>query len=188
LAGRRVTLPMASDGQLLPDGSGYVLSIETPATYDVRPDGIDRLTTGALAAVGAGRALALECSRLGDCSAVAMRIDGKARMLVDAEFPHPAAVGPISPDGRHAAILVQEDSEDTRLMLVDLRSGRLSAVPLQSGSPTDTGLAWAPDSSMLFALDAEGAVHVVQPSTGATMPLPVELPPLTVLAIRPATG
>jgi hypothetical protein len=47
-------------------------------------------------------------------------------------------------------------------------------------------LAWAPDSATLFALDNDGDVHVVEASTGDQATLPVTLPPLTQIAVRPA--
>ena len=186
LAGPRATLPTGTGGQLMADGSGYVLSVSTDGVFDVRPAGIRRLTTGTLAAVGAGRVLAVECSDSNRCSAVAVSIDGRNRKVIDATFPQPAGVGTIAPDGRRAAVVVQAPDGEMNLEIVDLRTGKAMTVAMAPGSSTGTSLAWSPDSAMLFALDADGAVHFVESSTGDQATLPVTLPPLTQIAIRPA--
>ena len=60
---------------------------------------------------------------------------------------------------------------------------RATAVP---GPSAATDLAWSPDSGLLFALDAQGRVRLVDPVTGALATMPVALPPMTQIAVRPA--
>jgi hypothetical protein len=145
------------------------------------------VTVGSVVAAGAGRVLAIECADENRCSTVVLNRVTGSRRVIGSGFSPPHYIGPISPDGRRAAILFQGIGDRPLLELVDLRSGHVTMVGLDIGLPSPlSGLVWSPDSRILFALDEQGLVHVVNPATGTEKVLPVDLPPLSEIAIRPA--
>jgi hypothetical protein len=129
--GVRATIPSDSSAPLVSDGSGYLLFVGTTGVYDIRPATIDRVTVGSVVAAGAGRVLAVECADQNRCATVVLnRVDG-SRRVIGPGFSPPDYIGPISPDGRWAAVLFQSIAERLRLELVDLQSGPLSQLAVR---------------------------------------------------------
>ena len=184
--GVRMVIPSTAIGPVASDGDGYVMFSGIGGVYDVRPGGVDRITAGTPVAVGAQRVLAIECSDQYSCSTVVLGLVDGSRRVIGAGFPPTYSLGVISPDGRTAAVPDQLPDGGIGLRLFDLENGRSRLVHLDLNRELAEGAAvWAPDSSLLFALDAEGRVAVVNAATAAVRSLGVALPPLSQLAIRP---
>jgi hypothetical protein len=186
-AGVRMTIPSTALGPVISDGNGYVMFSGIGGVYEARPTGLDRITTGTVAAVGGGRLLAVECNDEYRCSTVVLGLRDGSRHVIGAGFPPTYSVGSIAPDGRRAAVFDQGQSGVTQLRLFDLRTGRTTPVRLSMTQPLEDGaVAWSPDSAFLFALDSAGDVRAVDPRTGAVSDLGVALPPLNQIVVRPA--
>jgi hypothetical protein len=187
--GIRATIPGDGSGPLVADGDGYLLYLTTDGVYDVRPAGVDRVTAGWLVATGAGRILAVECSDERRCFTVLLGLTDGSRRVVGPGLSPTETLGQLSPDGRRAAVVVQSPGGSSRLELVDLRSGRVRAVALPAGAAVaNGGLVWSPDGALLFALDGDGGLHAVDAARATVRSLGVELPTLSAVTIRPASG
>lgn len=183
--GASIVIPagMRVDGQ--PDGSGYLLLRGSGGVYLARPDGLRRITTGALLAVGVNRWLTAECDAAGDCATVVIdRGTGARRVLNTAEPQTGYQPGTISPDGAIAAI---RQTDPTGVHLLDLATGadrRLDVlVDPTSGGAT---MVWSPDSRWLFIAGAGGTLYVIDVATARVRNLGVALPPISQLAVRQA--
>lgn len=168
------------------DGAGYLVVPDVGGVYDARPDGLRRITTGELLAVGPTRWLTTECDDRHRCATVVIdRRSGARRVLgpplggVDA--PH----GVIAPDGSRAALLRGGPDGTPTVHLLDLGSGtdRRLAVDMSDDYPSGS-LVWSPDSRWLFVAAAHGRVSVVDPRTGRARDLGVALPQIVQLGIR----
>jgi hypothetical protein len=187
-AGIRMAIPSTGLGPVASDGDGYVLFSGIGGTYDVRPGGLNRVTTGTVAAVGAGRVLGVECNDEYRCSTVVVGLTDGSRRVVPGDFPPTTyAVGYIAPNGQRAALFEQGPDGVNQLLLFDMHSGRTARVRISLVEPLDAGVvAWSPDSTLLFAVDSAGEVKVVDPVTAKVSGLGVALPEITQIAIRPA--
>jgi hypothetical protein len=155
------------------DGAGYVRFYGTGGVYDARPDGVNRITSGALLATGPTRWLTEECDAEFRCvTAVTDRATGEQRILAVSAGNYSyggVSDGVIAPDGSVAA-LTRDDGQNGRLTLdlLDLSNGDLHATsvvlnPEQAYSGGE--FAWTPDSRWLF-IAADGGrllVLVLQP-------------------------
>jgi hypothetical protein len=186
-AGVRMVIPSTALGPVMSDGDGYVMFSGIGGVYDARPRGLNRITNGTVAAVGAGRLLAVECNDQYRCFTVVLGLTSGSRRVIADGFPPTYAVGSIAPDGRRAAVFEQGPTGVSQLRLFDLRTGRTTQVRGSLVQPLmDGAVAWSPDSAFLFVLDSAGAVRVVDPGTAGVSDLGVALPPLSQIAIRPA--
>jgi hypothetical protein len=189
-ASKGVSMPVPSGSaaqQATPDAFGFLLFSALSGAYDVTPTGSQRVTTGAVLAIGPTRWLVGECDDLGRCSLVVIdRVSGARRRLAALGnaanfFPVP---GVISPDGAMSA-LVDPTSQTPAIHVRDLTSGadHLLAVPIDPSTSIET-LVWSPDSQWLFVANANGGVSVVDARTRQVRDLGNMLPTLSQIAIR----
>ncbi len=166
------------------DGAGYLAYGDTSGVYDVRPDGVHRITTGELLAVGPTGWLVAECDSRHRCDTVSInRLSGQRRTL-GARRRQADDDGVICADGSTAALFENDSAATSRFTLLDLRSGhaRTAHVALPENQNASR-LVWTPDSRYLFTVAANGRIAVVD-KTGHVRLLPATLPPMTQLALR----
>lgn len=170
------------------DGAGYVM-VNDHGTYDVTPHSRHRISSGWPVAVSAHRWLVTDCPSKSGCHNVVVNPATGARRVL----PGPAAdnvfiPGAIAPDGSAAAV-VRMTGERLTLHLIDLISGvdRTLDVPLANTS-YDGAIAWSPDSRWLFAAAANGWLAVIDPISGNTRSLGIDLPPIIQVAVRSSTS
>lgn len=185
-------LPIPAGGNVqagTPDGAGYLLFPGVGGTYDSRPDGLHRVTTGTVLAVGPTRWLVSECDNRGKCTTVVIDRTGGARHVLR---PIPLVgnsvlPGLISPDGTTAAEL-DSSSQIGAVHLRDLTSGadHPLAVPTDQSSFNLGVQVWSPDSRWLFIATADEHLAVVDAHTRQVRDLGISLPNLNQLAIRNA--
>jgi hypothetical protein len=170
-----------------PDGAGYLLFSGIGGVYDARPDGLRRISTGVLLAVGPTGWLVVECDEQYRCQTVLIgRLDG-SRRVVNAGTVSRNQVGVISPDGSTAAMLSPGSTGSNGLYLLDLASGKRRDVQVSvSQESFDAGMSFSPDSSLLFAVAADGKLAAINRRTGAVDSLGAPLPFLRQLVLRPA--
>jgi hypothetical protein len=183
---RSVILP-SGIGAVQPDGAGYLLVTDLGGTYEARPRGLQRVTTGAVIAAGPSRYLIADCDRHHHCtSGVINRATGKVRGLATRRYAA-NTVGTVSPDGRTAA-LVRAVNNTRSLHFLDLRSGhdRVVARAVESGVGDDGTLVWSPDSRWLFTI-AGGQPRAIEARTGRAVGLDVRLSKVEQLALRPVS-
>jgi hypothetical protein len=183
--GVTLAVPRDAHGFADPDGAGYPLMAANGGVYSLRPDGVRRITTGELLAVGAKHWLARECDERLRCGTVLIEQRTAARRAVRLE-PAGADLGRglISPDGTRAAIWGTGPDGTPRVHLIDLRSGRNVPVDLSvDPGPLPQRMVWSPDNRWLF-LVAGGKLHAVEVATVRAVDLGVELPQLDQIAVR----
>jgi hypothetical protein len=181
----RIPLPAdTSPGLVIGDGAGYLLFPGTSGVYEARPDGLRRLTTGALLAVGPRSWIVAECNDRHRCrSELIDRATGAHRDLGPA-LPVGPVPGAISPDGETAALYRIEDGGHVDLDLLDIASGQIHPADLEVEQTVMPGMiAWSPDGR-LFAVAAGGAVRMIDRGSGHAGPIGPPLPPVRQLAIR----
>ena len=188
----------------LADGSGYVLVPGAGGWYDARPGAFHLVTTGAVAAVGPTRWLAVECHGTTRCAAVVIdSASGARRILPGNALPwwHAGAAifpGTISPDGSTAAVFRTGNAGTSTLHLIDLTSGADDQLAVQ-GSPGAGTTAWSPDSRWLFAAASPVQARTllaINARTRRVADLGVTLPQVSQVAVestppagqRPAAG
>jgi hypothetical protein len=178
-------------GSVNPDGAGYLMFYGTGGAYDVRPDGISRITTGELLAAGPTEWLTRECDAAYRCSAAVIdRATGARRMLLHAPVNGSGVSGAISPDGLYAAVFTVDGSGQPSLGLLNLTTGRTVPldIPFDPQYSFSSGVcAWSPDSRWLFASGAEGRLKVFDRHTMRLTDLGVSFP-VTQVAFRSAAG
>jgi hypothetical protein len=157
--------------------------------YDARPDGIRRVTTGALVAVGRTRWLTMECDDQDRCSSVVIdRASGARHVLGGTPSFVNAGIGVISPDGSTAAFLSVNPADGAPILrLLDLASGVDRALPrsITAGQAfSDGGLGWSPDSRWLFVARPNGHILAVDARTSHVQDLGTGLTQISLLAIR----
>jgi hypothetical protein len=181
------TLRLAAGfGSLLPDQRGWMLYSGTGGVYQVEADGLERLSSGSLRAVGPTRLLVVECDSRHACVDVLLdRASGARRELGPGTEPT-MGPGSISPDGAVAAYAVMAKGGTPQLHLVDLRSGVDTALDEPFPAFGDNTLSWSPDSRWIFLVDDSERLHVIDAATGADQALGVDLPPVDQVAVRPA--
>jgi hypothetical protein len=174
---------------VMADGAGGVLLIDSTSQigqYDARP-GMLRPVGTQVVAVGPTTWLGMNCQR-GLCQDVVISAaTGASRAL-----PGPpvsltgwsSALGAVAPDGRTAAVIVPTDDETSTLELVSLTSGEQTRVAVPVSGVSSSRLAWAPDSTWLFVVTADGGLDAVDPSTGRAQDLGLGLSGLSQITIR----
>lgn len=188
LAGSLPLPPKSSGYEVFADGAGGLLVSGIGGVYTARPDGLRRISTGALLAVGPTGWLVTECDDRYRCQTVLIgRVDG-SRQTVNAAIPGRSPRGVISPDGATAAMMTFDHSGRLGLELIDLASGnrRAPKVFLHMESHDGGGIAFSPDSALVFAVTAEKTLAVINRETGTVGGLGVSLPELSQLVLRPA--
>jgi hypothetical protein len=181
----RVPLPADVPAQLVVgDGAGSLLVPDLSGVYEARPEGLRRVSTGALLAVGPRGWIVAECNDRHRCrSELVDRADGARRDLGPA-LPVGPVPGAISPDGRTAALYRIEDGGHVDLDILDIASGEITEAKLEVAQPVDAGMiAWAPDGR-LFGIAKGGAIRVIDRDSGRTGPIGPPLPPVRQLAVR----
>ncbi|MCW3818565.1 hypothetical protein ONA91_29415 [Micromonospora sp. DR5-3] len=183
-AGRTLELPQGTRSFAEPDGAGYPLVAATGGVYSLRPDGVHRITTGEVLAVGPRHWLARECDERLRCGTVLIEQRDGARRAVPLRLDESeVSRGLISPDGTRAAIWVTASGGTSRFHLLDLRSGRNVLVDLAA----DPGffqqrMAWSPDGRWLFVAGSQ--LQAVEVETGRTREFGVALPQIDQIAVR----
>jgi hypothetical protein len=180
-----VTIPIPSGSYVTSDGAGCPLFTGTDGAYDARPNGLYRITTGTVLALGPTRWLTVECDDQDRCENVVIdRGSGKRRILRGPVLHLTPHAGVISPDGSTAAVAGQ-----ATLHLLDLKRGtdhRL-AVPIDEGAAFDNETAaWSPESRWLFVAGPSGKLLVIDTHTDRVHHLGPALPPITQVAVRRA--
>jgi hypothetical protein len=186
----RASIPLpgrTSPLEAIPDGSGHLLYAGTGGTYHARPDGLHRITTGSVLAVGPRSWLTVECDDRDRCRTVVIGRPSGSRRTIGATLDPTGPRGVISPDGTTAAMVGSGPGGGVGLRLLDLASGASRPVDVPIGSSVIDGtVVWSPDSRWLFALGADGTLRVVDPATARVAELGVALPPLRQLTVRAA--
>jgi len=176
------------------DDAGGVLLIGTGGAYDAGPDGLHRITTGTLLALGPTRWLTRHCDSNHHCATVVIdRTNGARHTLADLPGYASAGHGPvaaagatpgvISPDGTTAALI---DPATARVHLLTPASGAdhpLAVFYSRQATPGET-MVWSPDSRWLFIAESNGRLAVIDAHTRQPRRLGAPLPQLTQLAIR----
>jgi len=189
--GINVRLPLYASYQPIPDGSGYALVYGVGGTYWVRPQGVTRVTTGAVLAGGPTGWLVLDCDERAACSAVLVDRSGRRRTVPGVVPPDVAAGipavgdGALAPDGGTAALYVGDPTRALRLVLVDLASGERMRTDLTLvGGAVSQSLVWSPDGRWLFGVDSSARMVAVDPRTGRLQ----LLVPDTIVPALPVVG
>jgi hypothetical protein len=185
-AGKAIALPAGGPWQLTSDGRGYLLLYGTGVVYDAWPGGLRRIT-GAVAAVGPARWLAVECRDRNRCSNVVTDpASGTRRVLPGRPAESAAFPGVTAPDGLTAAIFRVTGAGSPALELLNLVSGAYQrlAVPLDQLSLGPQTLAWSPDSQWLFVVAARGKLLAINARTRHADSLGTAIPPISQIAIR----
>jgi len=183
--GPAVPTPMLS-GWPSPDGRGYLMVQRRAGIYDQGPGWRRLMTSGAIAAVGPARWLAVECPR-GHCRYLVINPASRSRHLLAGQAPASRSIAPfagaVSPDGQFAALMVYGRDDKPILRLLDLVScAVLLSVPVNPDTPGNA--VWSPDGRWLFAVSPDGRLLAINPVTQAVQGLGVSLPPLSELAVR----
>jgi hypothetical protein len=176
----------ATDGSVSGDGAGGLVFTDFSGAYTPGRDGLHRITSGALLAVGPTRWLAAECDQRHRCAPVVIdRATGARHVLGPARTGTASlASGVISPDGTTAALLGLDQTASPAFYLLDLASGRQTAMPAGIRPlGADGTFVWSPDSRWLFAASAIGQLSVIDRRTGHAHQLPTALPPINQLAL-----
>lgn len=183
--GPAVLTPMSS-GWPSADGRGYLMVQRRAGVYDEGPGWRRLVTSGAIAAAGTARWLAVQCPQ-GHCRYLVINPASGSRHFLAGRAPASRSVAPfagaVSPDGQFAALVLYGRDGKPFLRLLDLVSGAvLLSVPV---NPDTSGNAvWSPDGRWLFAVSPDGRLLAINPVTRAVQGLGVSLPPLSELAIR----
>lgn len=188
LAGSLPLPPEGSTYEVVADGAGGLLVSGVGGVYTARPEGLRRISTGALVAVGPTGWLVAECDDRYRCQTVLIgRVDG-SRQTVNAAIRTRDPRGVISPDGATAAMMTFDHSGRIGLELINLASGnrRVLKVFLHAESYDGGGIAFSPDSAWVFAVTAERTLAVINRETGTVGGLGVSLPQISQLVLRPA--
>ena len=174
------------------DRAGNVVMSGTGGVYDARADGLHRITSGSLLAIGPTRWITEECDESYRCtSAVTDRGTGARRSLATPLDGYAQNPGAVSPDGRTAALLQPNGQGSLNLHLLDVATGAVRVTGVTTGVDRTGGsrtLAWSPDGRWLFATDGTGRLLAVS-RTGQEVALDVPgVGPLDQIALRTAAG
>lgn len=178
-----VSVPIQYGGS---DGAGYLLATVVGGTYDARPDGLRRITTGQVLAVGPTGWLAEECDDRHRCTLDLIDRQTDERRALRPTRDDEFSSGVLSPDGTLAAMAgATDESGVSALHLIDLRSGadRRMTVMVDTNVGVGYGWAWSPDSRWLFVADAAGLIRAVS-RDGEVHTLHTGLPAIEQLAMR----
>jgi hypothetical protein len=177
----------ASDYEANADGTGYLLYPAIGGLYEVRPDGLRRISTGRLLTTGPTGWLVTECDERYRCQDVLIRRADGSRRIVPTPAEGPDRSGVISPDGARVAMLVAGPHVPATLYLIDLATGSRRRIGVAVTQDVLQGpVAFSPDGSWLFVITDNGDLAAVESRTGAVHALGVPLPTLSQLIVRPA--
>lgn len=184
--GRSVRVPEAS-WPLGSDGRGNFVLEALGGVYLARPGELDRITTGAVIAIGATHFLVRECDDQARCFSIVINRENDTRRLLagkaGSDYP---GLGAISPDGSTAAV---PQPQAGGLRLIDLSTGATDTlnVVLAPGPRGYAGhIAWSPDSEWLFVVGGSSGVLAVDADTHEVRTLDVGLT-VKQVAVRPAS-
>ena len=154
-----VTIPIPSGNYVTSDGAGNLLFTGAHGVYDAQPGGLDRITTGAVVAVGPTRWLTVECDHQ-RCENVAVDRASRVRHILSGrvhDMTTPAGV--VSPDGSTAAVMERNPGEHATLHLLYLQAGSEHRLPvsIDEGAFNSQTMAWAPDGRRLFVAGRSGS-------------------------------
>jgi hypothetical protein len=184
--GSATSIPVPRGGSALAgvsDDTGYVVLPGVGGYYDARPDGLHRITRGALLASGAKAWLVRDRARDHDAPVDIDRATG-ARQVVRVRLSA-APIGAIAPDGDTAAMFKVGRFGTVHLFLLDLRSGSEHVVRLSIDQAVAAGtVVWSSDSRWLFAVGATGRLYAIDGHTGRVRRVAAVRPRLSQLAIR----
>ncbi len=169
----------------LPDGTGHVILSGDGGSYEAGPQGLRRITTGALIAVGPTRWLVHECDEVHRCvTEVVHRDDGTRRRLPGLDIASSLGPGRISPDGTIALVHLPTPLGWAPTLL-DLDTGRRRYLAGITPDASPRAAAWSPDGAWLVMVDADGHLAAVDPGEARASYLGLDLPPLDqVVAVR----
>ncbi len=190
-AGPSITLPREVPWALAADRTGYVVARGVGGDYVARPDGLHRITTGSVVAIGPTRWLVVECDDQARCGSVVIdRATGTRRSLSGRPADTSPPPGLIAPDGSRAAVYRSSDADGSSppaMHLIDLASGtdRAVGVSLDPTSGAEQSMVWSPDSRWLFT-PTSGRLVAVDARTGQVRDLGVSLPRVEQVAVRAA--
>ncbi|MEO7261930.1 MAG: hypothetical protein ABI047_11855 [Jatrophihabitantaceae bacterium] len=187
LAGFIQIPPESSAFEATADGAGYLLFSGIGGVYNARPDGLRRISTGSLLAVGPTGWLVTECDDRHRCQTVLIsRADG-SRRTVNAPIAARGPLGVISPDGATAAMTTSSPNGAIGMYLLDLATGSRRTINVSVNQQSyDAGIAFSPDGDWLFAVTVDRTLAVINLKAAAVEALDVPLPPLSQLLVRPA--
>ncbi|MDQ2750911.1 MAG: hypothetical protein M3Y44_15490 [Actinomycetota bacterium] len=190
--GRTIRVPNGI-GTAESDRAGYLRFYATGGVYEARPEGVKRITTGALLASGPTRWLTEECDAEFRCATNTIDRRSGARHTVAASNGNYTfsgySDGVISADGAFAAI-ARDDRQEGRLKLelLDLATGavRDTGVFLNPDTAFNGGgvIAWSPDSRWLFIAAQGGRLLVLDRTTMRATELPGSLPFVSQVGLR----
>jgi hypothetical protein len=188
-----VSIPLPSGAYPVgSDGAGHVLLSQADVTYLAGLDGLKQVTIGRLLAAGPGQLLTDECGPTSGCTTMVIDpVRGTRRSLGASTPPSPdLRQGVISPDGS-AVAMIEDTATGPALHLVDMISGQDRPTSASLATPisgSETTMVWAPDSHMLFFVDAAGHLNIIDRAGTHIRDLGIDLPALTELGIRVAPG
>jgi hypothetical protein len=185
--GPRIQVPADAFGSEQPDGTGYAVFDGIGGSWSARPDGIRRISTGRLVAVGPTRWVVVECDDKHTCVTVAIDRSSGARHTVAGVDPTATGrLGLVSPDGTKAALAIRAAQQPVALQIVDLRSGADQTYNVTDSVFGDGALVWSPDSAWVIGADADGKLEAFSASRSEGVRLDVGLPAITQVTVRAA--
>jgi len=186
-----IQVPIPKDATVqASDRAGNVLMFGVGGMYDLRRDGMHRITGGTLLAVGPTRWLTLECDDSYRCDSVVIDRATGARRIVNAPLDaYEQNAGVISPDGRTTALLQPNGIGASTVHLLDLATGTDRLTGVTTSSDQTLGgrtYVWSPDSRWLFVTNGAGRVLALD-RAGRALPLDVHVGAIDQLALRTAS-
>ncbi|HEV2887818.1 MAG TPA: hypothetical protein VGX49_12960 [Jatrophihabitans sp.] len=187
-AGIQIPIPKDATVQAS-DRAGHVLMFGIGGMYDARPDGMHRITSGTLLAVGPTRWLTLECDENYHCASVVIdRTGGHRHVLATPLDAYEQNSGAISPDGRTAALLQPNGMGTSNVHLLDMTTGRDRVTGVTTSSDQTTGgrtFVWSPDGRWLFVTDGSGRLLAIN-RTGRSIVVDAPVGAIDQIALRVA--
>jgi hypothetical protein len=173
------------------DGAGYLMFTSTSGVYQLRPNGIHRITTGTVLATGPSKWLIAECDDTYHCSTyVVDRGTGVRRVIAANAAETFAGTGAISPDGSVAALMEASGGGGLTLHLIDLATGadRSTGVSIDLSLGFGEGtFVWSPDNRWLFAAGQGQKMIAIDARSGQITNLDADAH-VTQVALRTANG
>jgi len=186
--GPRIAVPLDAFGAEQPDGTGYAVFNGTGGAWSARPDGIHRISTGLLVAVGPTRWVVVECDDKHACQTVAIdRSTGARHTLSGIDPATPGPLGAVSPDGTKVALALRAGQDPPSLQVIDLSSGADQTYNIAAQVLYESALVWSPDSAWVLAADSDGKLKAFSASRAEGVTLAIGgLPSLTQVTVRAA--